>query len=270
MAAGDFTGFDFVVGSVSGQRTWKVDTNGRLRGVVHDEVPWEPGVNQALCAQSSFGWKPAPLTGYFQPGVTYVTPTEEDHIAGCLCGFYAYFSGQHNRYVDCAWTWGVPVLSGVVEGFGLTVLGTKGFRASKARVTALCIPPHHDPVEDIHANRLVRWVERTTKWSGGVSPHVLGGTAASVLAVSGSGLAVMAPWLAPILAALFVAGVAVVRAAFKAIDYHYDLERARRHAPKDYTELFEKVRANYPDVKVYETEAAMLAAHPVTAPPAQE
>lgn len=268
---GDFTGFDFAVGSVFGQRVWKADKDGNLRGIVHDLPPWTPDVNDARCDLLGSFWFKRIATGYVQidlPGE--FSPSNGDHIAGCFCGFYGYYANQRNTYADSMWMIGECPVSGVVEAYGKTVLGTKGFRASKARIVALCLPPYRDPVADIKASWLVRRIERTHDWdrsSYGTDAYDIAGWVTCALSLAASGFVVMLPWLAPLLAALFVAGAYTVWSSFKAIDYHYDLLIARKFGPRDWTERYEKVRARYPDIPVYDTVEAMLAAHPVTPPP---
>jgi hypothetical protein len=57
--------------------------------------------------------------------------------ADCSCGFYAYFSEEVNEYVHP----GMAQVVGIIEGTGETVVGTKGFRSSKARIVALSPSP---------------------------------------------------------------------------------------------------------------------------------
>lgn len=45
---GDFDGVEFAPGDVRGTRAFKVDTEGRLRGVVYETI-WRPGENVARC-----------------------------------------------------------------------------------------------------------------------------------------------------------------------------------------------------------------------------
>lgn len=58
-------------------------------------------------------------------------PPEGHNLMNCSCGFYAYYAGEKNSFDKDA------SVIGVVEGFGETVVGTKGFRSSKARILAL-------------------------------------------------------------------------------------------------------------------------------------
>lgn len=53
--------------------------------------------------------------------------------AECACGFYAYFAGNVNEY----WSPGFAQVAGIIEGTGETVVGTNGFRSSKARIVAM-------------------------------------------------------------------------------------------------------------------------------------
>lgn len=54
----------------------------------------------------------------------------------CTCGFHAYLSGT-NGYAD-------RNVIGVVQGYGETFLGTRGFRSSKARIVAAYASAHAD------------------------------------------------------------------------------------------------------------------------------
>lgn len=52
-----------------------------------------------------------------------------DH-ANCTCGFYAYLNGINGYQSNCH-------VIGVIEGYGETTIGTRGFRAQKAKILAL-------------------------------------------------------------------------------------------------------------------------------------
>lgn len=105
-------------GSVFGLRSWtlpfrllaetpKPELRGNYAGI------WERGVNQAVCKATA-------------PCAPESVPRRP-----CGCGFWAYWQPEA---VDRS---GV---SGVVEGFGRTLIGTRGFRAEKARIVALTKP----------------------------------------------------------------------------------------------------------------------------------
>jgi hypothetical protein len=76
-------------------------------------------------------------------------------VAGvkCTCGFYAYFDGGNDYLIQMnqqsygsGWiTIGgsdddAPRIGAIVEGWGVCTVGTRGFRAEKAKVVALIIP----------------------------------------------------------------------------------------------------------------------------------
>ena len=98
----------------------------RLRGQMDT---WQPGENVAAC-KTSYPHDPA------------LVPLEP-----CGCGFWGYWRLQRHELGGCA----LPVC-GVIEGYGAVLLGTKGFRAARARIVALHLPfqihPASAPDED--------------------------------------------------------------------------------------------------------------------------
>jgi hypothetical protein len=68
-------------------------------------------------------------------------------IKGCSCGFYAYFDEDHNPHHSKS-----NVLC-VIEGYGLLTVGTRGFRAEKARLLALVVKPRHRSPRYQHLQR---------------------------------------------------------------------------------------------------------------------
>jgi len=85
----------------------------------------------------------------YVPRLVFEAAMREDHghnFATCSCGFYAYLNGC-NEY-----EWPTSVV-GIIEGFGETLIGDRGFRASKARILALAPGPAVPPelVEMIRA-----------------------------------------------------------------------------------------------------------------------
>lgn len=111
----------FVAGTVTGLRCFKVDHSGHLRGVVHRQQAWVDGENIARCYQ-----------------LVDLQP-EEHRIGGadCSCGFYGYF-GRANDYALML-GYGVTV-TGIIEAYGTVSIGSRGFRASKARIVAFVAP----------------------------------------------------------------------------------------------------------------------------------
>jgi hypothetical protein len=86
-------------------------------------------------------------------------PTKNHAIAGvdCTCGFYAYFDGGNDYLVQMGGGYTQPYSMGgwitvggsdddaprigaIVEGWGVCTVGTRGFRAEKAKVVGLIIP----------------------------------------------------------------------------------------------------------------------------------
>jgi len=139
---GEFEGrFAFTVGSVTGTRVFNVDADGWLTGYTF-RSRWVEGVNDAACLRT----KTVPCVHRAQstpqdlrrwcgcPQPVVADPCGGAPGADCKCGFYGYYEGS-NDYAS------PDTVAAVVEGFGRTVVGTRGFRASKARIRALYLPP---------------------------------------------------------------------------------------------------------------------------------
>lgn len=204
----DFTGVPFVMGSIYGERVWRVRTDGTLLSAAR-KSPWHGGENVAGCERGNrnrSGWGPGGIFGFVQKqyrlrfdkevtkisgtmaypnkveiawraaqprlalqvpvvdwteidmdkpidipeaievwdeGVDYISMTELDSWAEwqghtfekCECGFYAFTSEDDPEYMQAG-----RVL-GIIEGYGETLIGTRGFRCSKARILALAPSP---------------------------------------------------------------------------------------------------------------------------------
>lgn len=166
--------YDFAAGATKGLRSWNMDSLGRLHGVTHEEV-WRPGENVSVCKKE--GQTPCPqinrreearkaseagraqlaskkkrkkrdedfvtLTFTASPDFAIRTACAdpacvrgEYHIVSsghrfdpaCECGFWAYDEGGFKAHGSVV---------GVIEGYGKTTVGTKGFRSEKARIVAL-------------------------------------------------------------------------------------------------------------------------------------
>jgi len=129
--AGDFDGRtrEFAAGVVTGTRSFDVDKLGRLVGVAFATV-WMPGENVARCMQ-----RPDPMAYLMgrEPGPLREAQRPAHSLAECPHGFYGYYEGSNDYYESGR-------VMGVVEAYGETVIGTRGFRASKARIVALHVP----------------------------------------------------------------------------------------------------------------------------------
>lgn len=155
----DFKGedYDFAAGSVQGMRSWGMDSLGRLHGITHKLV-WRPGENVAACQKQRripcpkvaelagrkersrrvrgyehdyYSWQVGGTTCGLRGCAdgTHPAPSEHAFDANCECGFWAYDEHSFQSHGD---------VSGVIEGYGKTTIGTRGFRCEKARVIALC------------------------------------------------------------------------------------------------------------------------------------
>lgn len=113
----------FAAGSVVGLRSFAVTPDYQLSAVTR-RVSWIPGQNMARCLR--VWWRPP--------------DSHRVGVVGCSCGFYAYFDGT-NDYANMIV--GVSV-TGIVEGYGLVTVGSRGFRAEKARIVALVEPSTFD------------------------------------------------------------------------------------------------------------------------------
>lgn len=113
----EFASLGFAVGVVRGVRSFAVDDLGRLTGINYKQT-WKPGENAAECRaeqRKEFG-------------------DFGKHLPDCVCGFYAYYDGSNDYRSEG------KTITGVVEGWGSTVIGSRGFRCSKAKIVALHIP----------------------------------------------------------------------------------------------------------------------------------
>ena len=146
--SGEFTGIPFVAGDVRGVRTWEVDPLGRLISPSYKTV-WTPGENVAACKKdqggtwmtfNSFAFARPFTVGYgddvkiqkADPDPTTTKGQPKHTQAKCSCGFYAYSNGRNDYH-----EYGV---TGVIQGFGETQLGTRGFKCAKATILALHVP----------------------------------------------------------------------------------------------------------------------------------
>lgn len=276
----EFNGRPFVAGSLTGIRAFKVDADGHLTGVVHEQV-WTPDVNEASCEIGD-------LARSIQRNIESLAramgapPTERrpHHVAGlgCQCGFYAYFKGQ-NSYM------GSGQIAGIVEGYGVCTVGTRGFRAERARLVAL-VAPRRDRLPRVRAAwwrwlRLVRAVVRPpihkvaheARWLLSLRPRGLRRAQAVnwlerncwrvtdvIQVVLGFAITAVAIWALSGLPELLVwlAGISIANAT------------PDRQKPSGLPAVgpaeFAVVRRNYPDVPVYRSRRAAVRAHPLTPP----
>ena len=134
--------FEFAAGKVTGYRWWRLIAPGfdqnpltadehwkRAPLLGQQNMPWEPGENEARCL--------------FVP--LHKPPVQSDPIGmlsyrPCGCGFWAYWEPPAEPHFT------IDSLSilGVIDGYGRTLTGPKGFRCQKAKIVALFLA---SPVE---------------------------------------------------------------------------------------------------------------------------
>lgn len=116
----DFADRPFVAGTLTGIRAFKPQ-DGWLRAPVNRTSVWRPGENVAECV-------PQPFSAFNRDDPHQVAGM------GCRCGFYAYFHAGYNPHQRPG-----DVL-GLIQGYGVVTVGTRGFRCEKARIVALIAP----------------------------------------------------------------------------------------------------------------------------------
>lgn len=140
MTISDFGGVEFALGSVVGHRAWKVTVEGILTGVSHTD-DWLPGENLAVCHAAPSKEEVSAKTEdeSYAEYAARVNLWRDAHSMGeCKHGFYAY----SDRPTTHSYFTSDPVLIGIVEGYGETFIGTKGFRSAKARILAVSVTAH--------------------------------------------------------------------------------------------------------------------------------
>lgn len=141
---GEFGGFGFAAGTVRGARAWNIDKLGRLIGITYAQV-WTPGENQAVCRRMDRSAGMFTITYALGGGTGHTTlPTvtePPDHdMSDCGHGFYGYYEGSNDYGRE-------HTVSGVVEAYGETIIGTRGFRAMKARILAITFGEEVTPAQ---------------------------------------------------------------------------------------------------------------------------
>lgn len=100
--------------AVVGYRAWHLEDDGTLRPWTFTALPWQPGVNRAVCARD----------------VRHAPP-----VADCMCGLYA-LTDPSDRRLDFRADQAV----GAIAAWGDLEVHRTGFRAEHACVTALALP----------------------------------------------------------------------------------------------------------------------------------
>jgi len=134
-----FSDRPFAEGSLIGLRAWVITYSGGLHSVYHRGFTWTPGVNVAECDLYS-----EDIPAVYRQG-------QQPHRylgIDCECGLYGYTDGSNDYRYDDPYGphWAGYRIGGVIEAWGLLVVGSRGFRAEKAQVKALVTPTFVDSV----------------------------------------------------------------------------------------------------------------------------
>ncbi len=135
----DFGGVDLALGSVLGWRDWKLTPEGTLKPVSYNSSDeWMPGENLARCCKYITKEEVGEQGDLSDAAYRDLKDAwRASHEMGeCEHGFYAYFDGSRQSYMSD------PGVRGVIEGYGEVVIGTRGFRAMKAKILALSVSPY--------------------------------------------------------------------------------------------------------------------------------
>lgn len=221
----DFSDRPLYAGAITGLRAFTVDNLGRLRAPQRGTI-FTPGENVAKCRLT----EAEILYGALHRRRACV-PHRVASV-DCSCGFYAYTDGRNDFHHPRT----SASVEAVIEGYGTATVGTRGFRAEKARLVALVLPRRRRGYQ-LPNSAVISWW--TPLWL--------------VIAVFGLvGNVVERDWISAALC-----GVGTILWSLVAV---LDAKRPR------HDQVFDLVRRNYPDVPVYRTRRAALKAHPL--PPA--
>jgi len=137
----EFRGVDFAIGSIMGVRTFGIHKEGLLRGMVFKQI-WRPGENQAVCMKKgtlNVGPDTPESIVRLRKLLGSAGPHVGGHMMNCDCGYYAFYSDVDNYYYQHIQDKS-DRFAGIIEGYGITVQGPKGFKSEKGRIVALLLP----------------------------------------------------------------------------------------------------------------------------------
>lgn len=124
---------EFAVGSVCGLRMWSLKPPDFRDDPLHAGQNWPPA---RLIGATGYPWPDGVLEAQCGNGRSHAVPTAVDPDGcRCGCGIWAYWD-MAGLSSQTAYSGQLPVL-GTVEGYGRVLLGTKGFRCQRAKITAL-------------------------------------------------------------------------------------------------------------------------------------
>lgn len=242
---------EFALGYVYGYRGWKLDSMGRLRGVGYTAV-LKPGANDAACAKEDY---------------SYLLKDHPDHrMLRCTCGYYAYFS----EVVSEADEYDVM---GVLRGTGRTVVGSKGFRASRGELVAAYVPSAKKlPL----IFRILRWLlpqSTTNTYNSYGSREYHPGMFVLMLVSTLTGLGLTLPAIVEFESVWFLALIGapvLLFGVYLILDmstWHLEWRRdrgERRNKKPEENIAVAALKQFYPNVPIFKSRRAMLKKFPLT------
>lgn len=245
MTSSQFSNVEFAAGSMFGRRAFHLGEDGILRG---PSLPAEygDGENHAFCLDMGNAFM---ISLHYALGLIDKPPpirkSERERQSGhkvagkwCSCGIYAYY--DMNGVTSCEE--GTRRITAVIEGYGLVTVGSKGFKCSKAKIVAVVRP------------KLVKraWLRRN--WLLALLlPYDL---------IYASFYAVTANWLGMGI----MLGVSALQGWLLWRLYKRDKRNRLLGHDGITTAEWDKFKANYRSVLIYDSVEAMLNAHPLSEP----
>ncbi len=216
MGSSEFSGKPLVAGSIFGTKSFDIAKLGRLHGAANGTYIYRPGENIAGCNDS-------------QEAANH--PLED-----CSHGFYAYSDGSNDYDYRAD-------VTGVIEGFGTTQVGTRGFRSEKCRIVAL-YDPHGPSKPDPRWVKPVRYIQRLRiNHDGGLTfTRIMSAFLAVIMIVVGVPV-LMIP--------VVIVGLMQALASYALSSDKYDWREYRDSLDKNGVSKVELVSSLYPGVKIF-------------------
>lgn len=141
----DFSELGFAAGKVRGARAFIVGggySAGILMGAVYRQW-WLPGEMRAICLKQSERYEQMYNEGFGVDVTNNPEFIEPNHsMENCLHGLYAFYDGSNDYHRTDSMK-----VQGVVEGYGEVMIGSRGFRSTRAKLVALCDEGREDALD---------------------------------------------------------------------------------------------------------------------------